>query len=251
MATAHEEPKAEWRPTEEHWKTLSLHQRWTLIVLTIQATAAAGTFVAALFGLWTVSPIISYRIQQQERLRQIEGQAITLPATHPVAASFVEDTHRWWQERIDGYSRVLEVLASRQTLRPDISYQIVEAPQLAGVAESVCDVLVLTATSRDGKSQVIEVPVNENVMPLTQYIQYKVNHGAFSELAAPQRERVEEAIRRYMRFYMVPGVRPPYIGANMSLDEIQREIEAAQNMRVDTMKHIQALSAVIDVSLLE
>ena len=62
------------------------------------------------------------------------------------------------------------------------AYEILKSPQLAGVAESLSDVLVLTATGRDGKAQVVEVPVNENAMPLTQYIQYKINHDALSEL---------------------------------------------------------------------
>lgn len=249
MTTESEDLKRHW-PTEEHWKTLGLQQRWTLIVLTIQATAALGTFIAAIVGVWSVSPIISYRIEQQERLRQTEERAITLPDTHPVTARFVQDVHGWWESHVLSYERVLEILEAREQLGLSVAYEIYESPQLVGVAESTSDVLVLTATGADGKAQVVEVPVNENAMPLTQYIQYKINHGAFSELDMAKRQRVEAAVSQYMRFYMVPRVPPPYVGANMTLDEVAHEVGASQKLRVDAMKHVQALNAVIEVALL-
>ena len=92
MTTEPEDRKPHW-PTEEHWKTLGLQQRWTLVVLTVQATAALGAFVAAIIGVWSVSPIISYRIQQQEQLRRMEERAVTLPDTHPITARFVQDVY--------------------------------------------------------------------------------------------------------------------------------------------------------------
>ena len=250
MAGESEEPKPHW-PTEEHWKTLGLQQRWTLIVLTVQATAALGTLIAAIVGVWSVSPIISYRIQQQERLRETGERAITLPDTHPVTARFVQEVYSWWEEQVGDYGRALDVIRAREELGLDVAYELMESPQLAGVAESVADILVLTATGPDGKAQVVEVPVNENAMPLTQYIQYKINHGAFSELDLAKRQKVEAAVSQYMRFYMVPRVPPPYIGTKMSLDEIEREIRASQRQRVDAAKHILALNAVIEVSLLQ
>lgn len=249
MTTQSEDPQRQW-PTEEHWKTLGLQQRWTLVVLTIQATAALGTFVAAIVGVWSVSPIISYRIEQQERLRQTEDNAITLPDTHPVTARFVQDIYSWWEARVLSYERVLELLRAREELGLNLAYEILESPQLVGVDESVSDVLVLTATGRDGKAQVVEVPVNENAMPLTQYIQYKLNHGAFAELDLAKRQKVEAAVSQYMRFYMIPRVPPPYVGANMSFAEVEHEIDSSQKLRVDAMKHIQALNAVIEVALL-
>jgi hypothetical protein len=209
-----------------------------------------GTFIAAVVGVWSVTPIITYRIQQQERLRQMEERAITLPDTSPVTARFVQDVHSWWGERVQIYARALEALGAREELGLDIAVDIVESPQLAGVEESVSDVLVLTATGRDGKAQVIEVPVNDKAMPLTQYIQYRINHGAFSDLAPAHRQKVETAISQYMRFYMVPKVPPPYVGTNMTLDEIEREISASQQLRVDATKHVQALNAVIEVAML-
>jgi len=249
MASQSENPQPHW-PTEEHWKTLGLQQRWTLIVLTIQATAALGTFIAAIVGVWSVSPIISYRIQQQERLQQTEERAITLPDTHPVTARFVQEIYSWWEGQVEGYGRALDVIRARDELGLEIAYEILESPQLAGVAESVSDMLVLTATGPDGKAQVVEVAVNENAMPLTQYIQYNINHGAFAELDPAKRQKVEAAVSQYMRFYMIPRVPPPYVGATMSLGEIEREISSSQQLRVDAMKHIQALNAVIEVALL-
>lgn len=249
MTTEPEDPKPHW-PTEEHWKTLGLQQRWTLVVLTVQATAALGTLIAAIVGVWSVSPIINYRIQQQERRQQMEESAVTLPDTHPVTARFVQDVYSWWEANVESYERVLEVIRARDELGLSIAYEVLESPQLEGVAESLSDVLVLTATGRDGKAQVVEVHVNENAMPLTQYIQYKINHGAFSELDAAKRQKVEAAVTQYMKFYMVPRVPPPYVGAKMSLDEVEREIDASQKLRVDAMKHIQALNAVIEVALL-
>ncbi len=249
MDTESQDRKPHW-PTEEHWKTLGLQQRWTLVVLTIQATAALGTFIAAIIGVWSVSPIINYRIQQQERLQQTEERAITLPDTHPITARFVQDVYGWWETHVLSYERVLEVLEAREELGLNIAYEIFESPQLEGVAESISDVLVVTATGPDGKAQVVEVPVNENAMPLTQYIQYKINHGAFSELDLAKRQKVEAAVGQYMKFYMVPRVPPPYVGTNMSLDEVAHEINSSQKLRVDAMKHIQALNAVIEVALL-
>lgn len=244
-----EDPQRQW-PTEEHWKTLGLQQRWTLIVLTIQATAALGTFIAAIVRVWSVSPIINYRIEQQERLRQTEDNAITLPDTHPVTARFVQDIYGWWEARVSSYESVLELLRAGEELGLNLAYELSESPQLAGVDESVSDVLVLTATGRDGRSQIVEVPVNENAMPLTQYIQYKLNHGAFSELDVAKRQKVEAAVSQYVRFYMIPRVPPPYIGASMSLAEVEQEIASSQKLRVEAMKHIQALNAVIEVALL-
>ena len=242
------EPERVYALTEEHWKTLGLQQRWTLIVLTVQAAATTGTLIAALVGLWTVSPIITYRIEQQERGKRTE-QEITLPDTDPVTARFVEDVHAWWQDRIESYQRVLELIGEREDADLNIRYEILEAPQIAGVDESRSDILVLTATDRAGRTRVAKAPINEGAMPLTQYIQYRLNHGAFSELDETKREKVDAAVSQYMRFYMVPGVPPPYIGTNMSPEEIASEIRSCQKLRIDAFKHIQALNAVIEVAL--
>lgn len=235
---------------EEHWRNLGLQQRWTLIVLTIQATAAAGTFVAALVGLYSVSPIITYRLEQQERSREAQARTVILPETTPVTARFVKDVYDWWTGRVESYQQILDMIQTGEEPGTETKFEIMRAEQIPGVPESTSDMLVVTGRAEDGSTRVVEAPINENAMPLTQYIQYKINHGAFSDLEGAQREQVEAAVARYMSFYMVPGVPPPYVGASASLDEIRSEIQSRQSARVDANKKIQALNAVIEVAML-
>jgi hypothetical protein len=238
--------------SEEHWKTLGLQQRWTLVVLTIQATAAAGTFLAAMIGLWSVSPIITYRIHEQERLAEAGAAetAITLPDTHPVTAKFVQDVYGWWQSQVESYQRIIELIETRETLGAEVRFELREEAQIPDVPASVSDFLVVTARGPDGREETVTAPVNENAMPLTQYIQFRINHGAFAELDPETRQRVEEAVARYTRFYMTPRVSPPHVGTTMTLDEVSKEIQSCQQLRIGAFKHIQALNAVIEVALL-
>lgn len=237
-------------PSEEHWKTLGLQQRWTLVVLTIQACAAAGTFIAAMVGLWSVSPIITYRIQEQERLAEAAETAITLPDTHPVTARFVQDVYRWWESQVERYQRIIELIGTRNTLGAEVRFELREQAQIPDVPASVADFIVVTARGPDGREETVSAAVNENAMPLTQYIQFKINHGAFAELDPQTRQRAEEAVARYTRFYMTPRVSPPHVGSTMTLDEVLREVQSCQQLRIDAFKHIQTLNAVIEVALL-
>lgn len=236
--------------SEEHWKTLGLQQRWTLVVLTIQATAAAGTFVAAMIGLWSVSPIISYRIQQQKRLEEAPEAALTLPDTHPVTARFVQDIHGFWEARVESYHRIVELIENRDELGVRVRFELGEEAQIPDVPESTADLLVVTARRADGREQTMTAPVNARAMSLNQYIQYRINHGAFAELDAQSRQRAEAAVAHYIQFYMSPRISPPHIASTMTLDEVSREIESCQQLRTDAFKHIQALNAVIEVALI-
>jgi hypothetical protein len=222
------------------WKGLEFQERWKLIVGTIQSLATLGTFIVALFGVWRVTPIITHQIE-----RQIESKSsksiLSLLQSKEVGHKFVGETISWWTVQVMNYQRIMDLIMRRDQLNLDVNYEIVES-----TAENEPDLLVVTSVNKGGKKDVVEVPVNAKAMPPTQYIQRRINKGAFSALASTKREKVENAITYHMRAHMQPKVPPPYIKAGMSLEEVYEEISYAQVHRTEAIQNIRALKGIID-----
>lgn len=222
------------------WKSLEYKDRWILIVAAIQSLATLGTFIVALVGLWRISPIITYRIERQQK-EESSNATLSLLQSKEVGDKFVGDALAWWKVQVNNYERVMELIKNREQRNLDITYNIEES-----TASNVPDLMVLTAVDVDGKAEVVKVPINAKAMPPTQYIQQKINQGAFSSLSSPMREKIENSITHYMQAHMQPKVPPPYIRVGMSLEDVYEEISYSQNLRNQAIQHIRSLKGVID-----
>lgn len=231
------------------WRKIATKERAFFVVAAIQAAAALGTFIVALIGVWNVAPIISYQIEKQQKEEDIEVLTEpTSPAlqTHGKTGDyFVDDVLSWWAGQVQSYQRIMSLISQRQERGLKIKYSIIKSTDVSGIPDTTVDLLVVTASSASGKKEVIKVPVNENAMPPSQYIQCKVNQGAFAELDAAPRQNVENAIGRYIHENMLPRVAPPYIRSGMSMQEIYTEIANQQSQREKALQQMRVLRGVI------
>ena len=231
------------------WKDLPPKDRSMVIAAWLQASATIGMFVVALIGIWQVTPIITYQIQRQEVQAQSERGAAK-PTANTVTGRFVADAFGWWSAQVASYRRIVEVTATPTAQGMKVSYQLFIGGGREVVAGLRPDLLVLTASTQSGEKEVVSVPVNENAMSPSQYLQCKVNQGYFSELGPLQRQRVETAVARYLHEYMLPKAPPAFVRADMSLRQLHDEVSLHQDEREKALEHIQALGGVLDKALL-
>lgn len=242
----------------QSWKNMEYKDRWLLICSALQATAALGTFLVAIVGLLSVAPIITYNIEQQERA--VQRDKISAPETLPapqtgkaepseVAQRFVTDVLAWWTPQVEGYQRILELTDASVKGQGKTSFEIVPSTDVANIPGGTVDLLVLTVANPAGKTETVQVPVNANAMPPSQYIQCKINQGAFAALDPDARLRVEQAIGRYLHAYMLPKVTPAYVQSDMSLEQLRAAISYHQDHRREALRHIRALGGIIDAAL--
>jgi hypothetical protein len=109
--------------------------------------------------------------------------------------------------------------------------------------------LIVTAIGAAGKKQVIKVAVNEGEMNPNQYIQCKINQGLLYDMPAPEREKAELAIARYINEGMVNKVPPAYVQSDMTLKQVHEAISYQQAQRVEAIAQIRALHGVIEAAL--
>ena len=240
------------------WKNMEYKERWLLVCSALQATAAVGTFLAAVVGLWSVAPIITYHIEQQEKSTQrekaSESEGLLAPRTtaaepSAVAQRFVADVLAWWTPQVDGYQRIMDLTATPTKDAVKVGFKIVQSTDVANIPGGTVDLLVVTATDPAGRAETVQVPVNANAMPPSQYIQCKINQGAFAALDPESRRRVEQAIGRYLHAYMLPKVTPAYVRSDMSVEQLRTAISYHQDQRLEASRHIRALAGIIDAAL--
>jgi hypothetical protein len=241
-----------------NWKNLEYKDRWLLVCGALQAAAAVGTFLAALVGLWSVAPIITYHIEQQEKSIQREKVSASekllapkTPTAEPsaVAQRFVADVLAWWTPQVDSYQRILQLTGAPAKGQAKLGFKIVQSADVANIPGGTVDVLVVTATDAAGKTETVQVPVNAKAMPPSQYIQCKINQGAFASLDPQARLRVEQAIGRYLHAYMLPKATPAYVRPDMSVEQLRAAISYHQEQRHEASRHIRALAGIIDAAL--
>ncbi len=223
------------------WKELPTKDRSILIAAWLQASATIGMFVVALIGIWQVTPIITYQIQQQAEAQRTASK----PTENTVTGRFVADAFNWWRAQSASYRRIVELTSTASAQSTTVSYQVIVGGGTEVVAGMRPDLLVVTATTAAGDKEMVSVPVNENAMSPSQYLQCKVNQGYFTEFAPLQRQRVETAVSRYLHEYMLPKAPPAFVRAGMSIRQLHDEVSLHQDEREKALEHIQALGNVL------
>ena len=224
------------------WNELEFKDRWSLVTSGLQAMATLGTFLVALIGVWKVAPIITYQVQQQEE-RFVATQA---GMTEEVLEEpLVRDAFVWWSEKIDSYQRIIELTHSSAHRGSKVSFEIRTDGGTAIAPGVKPDLLVITAISRDGKREVVSVPVNEDAMSPSQYLRFKLNAGVFAELPSSECERAEVAVERYINRDMVPKVPPLIVRPDMSLMQLHEEVALNQHHREEALRNIVGLDEVL------
>ena len=193
-----------------------------------------------------MTPIITYQIQQQ----QVETRraAAKLNADTPTGR-FVADAHAWWNAQVASYQRIIELTDAENTQRSKVSYQVISGGGVEIATGLRPDLLVVTALGAAGEKETVSVPVNENPMSPSQYLQCKVNRGFFSKLDPAQRLRVDTAVARYLHEYMLPRAAPAFVRPGMTLRQLHDEVSLQQSQRQRALQHIQALKGVLDEAL--
>ncbi|UCE31591.1 MAG: hypothetical protein JSW68_01130 [Burkholderiales bacterium] len=225
------------------WKDLDTRDRWLMATAALQAAATIGTFLVALVGIWQVAPIITYQVQQQQAEAQRASQIET---GETPTARFSSDAANWWAGQVDDYQRILDLTGPRAASGLAVSFEVIEHGTTTIAPGVTPDLLVLTATGPGGGIETVKVPVNESAMVPAQYLQCRINQGVFAGLDGAERARVETAVQRYIQRYMVPGVPPAHVRAEMSLRELHDEIALHQARRVEALQHLQGLRAMLD-----
>jgi len=230
------------------WKDLGTKDRWLLVTAGLQAAATLGTFLVALVGIWQVAPIITYQVQQQEaktekNARQDVGDSVT--------DRFAADAVNWWAAQVASYARIVELTGREGARERTVTFQLVAQGSTSIAPGLAPDLLVVKAVDRAGSTEEVKVAVNENAMAPAQYLQCRINQGVFAGLDSPARSRVEIATQRYLQRYMVPGVPPPHVRADMSLPQLHREIALHQERRVEALQHMLGLKDMLDAALRE
>lgn len=225
------------------WKELGTKDRWLVLTAGLQAAATIGTFLVAMVGIWKVTPIITYQVQQQEARVQRATQGAV---SDSVTDRFSADAVGWWEAQVASYQRILDLTRGDAARAGTVSFEVV-----AGGASSIApgvtpDLLVVTAKPRGAPAEIIKVPVNEGAMPPSQYLQCRVNQGVFAKLDSGARSRVEIATQRYIQRYMVPGVPPAYVRTGMSLKQLHDEITLHQQRRVEALQHLVTLRDMLE-----
>jgi len=230
------------------WKDLQLRDRSLVVAAWLQATATVGMFVIALIGIWQVAPIITYQVLQQEQREKREAVAAK-PVADTLAGRFVADAFGWWSTQVAGYRRIVELTATPAPAGMKLSYQLVSRGGTEVASGMRPDLLVLTAIRAKGERETVSVPVNENAMSPSQYLQCKVNQGYFAELDPVRRQRVDTAVTRYLHEYMLPKAPPAFVRPGMSLRQLHDEVVLHQDEREKALEHIQALKGVLDEAM--
>ena len=226
------------------WKDLDYQGRASVLTSGVQAAATLGMFLIALIGIWKVTPIITYQVQQQESAL---SQIAVDDHTHPL----VLDALSWWGGHVQCYDELVEILGDARENDPNVSFEILPEAGAEIVPGLRPDLLVVTAIDKAGKEEKISVPVNNNAMQPSQYIQFKLNQGAFADLPDAQRQRVEIAVERYLKRVMMPVVPPLIVRADMSLKELHSEISSTRQHREEALRHIKRLQEVITAAMEE
>ncbi len=225
-----------------NWKQLGFRERWSLMVSGVQAVSTFGMLILAFVGIWKVTPIITYQVEQQEtELAQMVAQQDTDP--------LVADALTWWTERMRGYRRVVALIDEAGGKGQTVTFSVHEgaAPDVArGVYP---DLLVVTTSGGGQEPQSVAVPVNEKAMSPSQYVQFKLNQGAFAALGDEQRHKVETAVERYVNRVMLPKVPAVLVRNDMSLDDLRLEVAMREPQREQALRHLKGLEEVIAAAL--
>jgi hypothetical protein len=234
------------------WRDLGTKDRWQLVASALQAVATVGTFFAAVVGLWKVTPIITYQVQQQEAQAERVAQAV-MPSTllgEAVTDRFVDDVVRWWSGEVASYQRIVDLTGGGPRGRK-VTFELIAAGATTVAPGVVPDLLVVTATGPGSASETVKVAVNEHAMSPSQYLQRRVNQGFFAELDAATRTKVEVALQRYIYRQMVPRVPPVHVQPTMSLEQLHDEVVLDQSQRVETLQHLLGLKTMLEGVLRE
>ncbi|MDH5539382.1 MAG: hypothetical protein OEY03_08270 [Rhizobacter sp.] len=225
------------------WKDLNGRDRWLMVTAGLQAIATIGTFLVAMVGIWQVTPIITYQVQQQQAAAE---RSATNVASESITDRFSADAVGWWSAQVTNYKRILDLTGPDAPRGRKIGFELIADGSTAIAPGVTPDLLVVTSTSSAGTSEIVKVPVNEEAMPPAQYLQCRVNQGAFAGLAASDRAKVEIAVQTYVQRQMVPRATPPHVRADMSLQQVHDEIALDQAQRVAALQHLLGLKAMLD-----
>lgn len=219
-----------------------------MVSSTLQAAATWGMFFVALVGIWKVTPIITYQVQQQEaRAERASAQELAGSLTDIFAA----DATNWWAGQVDGFRRIIEVTRPGAPRDRKVAFELVRGGA-ESIAQSVTpDLLLVTVTDAQGKTESIKVAVNEQAMSPSQYLQCRINQGVFAGLEAGKRERAEVAVERYIHRYMLPRVPPAHVERDASLTQLHDELQRYQHQREEALEHLKGLKAALDAVMRE
>jgi len=230
------------------WKGLDRKDRWVLVSNSLQAAATWGMFFVALIGIWKVTPIITYQVQQQEAQAE---RANAQQFAGSVTDIFAADALNWWTGQVNSFQRIIEVTRPGAPRDKKVAFEL-----KAGGAESIApgvapDLLLVSVTDPQGKTESIKVAVNEHAMSPAQYLQCRINQGAFAGLGAGQREKAEVAVERYIHRYMLPRVPPAHVESGTSLRQLHDELQRYQHQREEALEHLRGLKATLDAVVRE
>ena len=229
------------------WKDLGTKDRWQLVASALQAVATVGTFCVAVVGIWKVTPIITYQVQQQEAQAERATRTIVPPVVgETVTDRFAGDAVSWWAAQVASYQRILDVTGPTAPRASKVSFQVIVGGATTIAPGVTPDMLVVTVTGPGGEIESIKVPANEHAMSPAQYLQCRVNQGVFAELDATKRTAVEVAVQRYIHRHMVPRVPPVNVQPDMSLKQLHDEISLHQGQRVEALQHLLGLRDMLD-----
>jgi len=230
------------------WRGLDRKDRWALVTGSLQAAATLGMFFVALVGIWKVTPIITYQVQQQEvQAERASAQALTGSLTDIFAA----DALNWWIGQVDSFQRIVEVTGPSAPRDKKVAFQLVAAGASSIAPGPAPDLLHVTVTDRQGQVESIKVAVNEHAMSPSQYLQCRINQGVFAGLGAGKREKAEIAVERYIHRYMLPRVPPVHVEAGTSLKKLHDEIRRHQHQREEALVHLKGLKTMLDAAMPE
>ena len=230
------------------WRTLDRKDRWSLVTGTLQAVATLGMFLVAIVGIWKVTPIITYQVQQQEV--QAERASAQRFAGTPTDV-FVADALNWWTGQVQSFKRIIEVTGAGAARDRKVAFKLVKSGGTSIAPGVAPDLLVVTVTDRQGKAESITVPVNEQAMSPSQYLQCRINQGAFAGLGPGKREKAEVAVERYINRYMLPRVPPARVKPDASLKQLHAEMQLHQHQREEALEHLKGLKGTLDAVMRE
>jgi len=238
------------------WSDIKANERLGLIAVIVQASATVGMLIVAIIGISQVAPIITYQTYQIEQKKEAEAEKKAqeeeaalvpkLPKHNVVADRFVNDIHGWWTHQVKSYQQIMDAIKNKDK---KVTFKVVGGKPDSGDVISSPDFLIVTIISTTGKKQVIKVAVNEGAMNPNQYVQCKINQGLLHDMPAPEREKVELAISRYINEGMVNKVPPAYVQSDMTLKQLYEAISFHQAQRVEAIAQIRALEGVIEAAL--
>lgn len=240
------------------WTDLKTNERWGTVASIVQATATVGMLIMTIIGISKVAPIITYQTYQIEQKQQEEEKAeekeeaeleTKLPKHSVSADRFVNDVHSWWTNQVESYQKIMNLIKNKDKQQLKITFKVVASKADSDESVSSPDFLIVNAVGASGKKQVIKVAVNERAMNPNQYIQCKINQGLLYDMAAPEREKAEMAITRYIHEGMVSKVPPAYVQSDMSLKQLYDAISYHQTQRIEAIKQILALQGVVEAAL--